>query len=56
MFLQEELITQLEAKHPELFSNADAREKFGRNFLKVSVFYEDLNYESVVELPAYDVS
>ncbi len=43
------------ARVPAQFVGTDTASTFDKNFLKVSVFYEDLNYESIVESPAYDV-
>lgn len=45
----------MERKFPHLFTEANDRDDFESDFLKVSVFYEDLNYQSIEEKPAYDV-
>jgi len=55
-------INNLKTLYPEQFKavggrqNRDTDEKvFRQNFLKAAVFFEDLNYEIVSEVPVYSV-
>ncbi len=41
---------------PELFNDFSDPDKFKRNLVKVDVYYEDLNFRTVTESPAYTVS
>ena len=41
---------------PELWSDNTDPDKYRRNLLRLEVFYEEMNYEKITEMPAYTVS
>ena len=52
LYLKSDVMSKLTPRIPSLISLDDSS-VFDRNLLQVEVFYEEFNYESVEETPAY---
>lgn len=52
---QQNTLTRLGPKISRLLSDASDPYKYRRNLVKIELYYEELNYEQIVENPTYRV-
>ncbi len=55
MYFQKETLSRLSTVVPDLFADVNDTEKYARNLIKLEIFYEELNFRTVTETPAYTV-
>ena len=55
-WLQESLLQKLSPQIGHLLSDASNPDKYKDNLIKLEIYYEELNFQDMTEIPSYPVS